>query len=336
MSDSGTKKSGMKGKILRFAISFAAIGLILYFMRGKLHESMAILRHDVVWGWLSAAIAGYFVGLAIIAVRLQWVFRVQEIRMTFRECYHLGFIGLFYNLMLPSAVGGDVAKAVYAYKHSGKKVESATSIMLDRMLGFVATILMACIGLMCFSKEVESAYIDTAVYGALGVLVFFCAFFASRRFARLFKGLARLIPNEKWKLKLAEIYHAIYGYRHHKGPVLVAVLLSFAGQAVFITMNYWIALSIGADISYWKFFILIPVISIVSMAPSIGGLGVREGCVLLLFGRYLSQERAGALMILIFIVTYSFSIGSGIWYAFRGGLKAPERDEMERMQSPKE
>ncbi len=313
--------SAAKNKILRFAISFAAIGLIVYFMRGKLHEAIAILRHEVLWSWFAVAILGYFAGLAVLAVRLQWVFRVQDIRMTFRECYHLGFVGLFYNLMLPSAVGGDVVKAFYAYKHSGKKIESATSILLDRLLGFVALIVMATIGLMCFSKEAENAYMDYAVYGALGVLVFAIAFFASRRFARLFKGLGRLIPRDTWKKQLAEIYHAIYGYRHHQGPVFTAILLSFVGQAVFISVNYWLTRSLGAEIDFWKFFILIPVISIVSMAPSIGGLGVREASVLYLFGRYLPAERALALTLLMDIVIYSFSIGSGIWYAFRGGLK---------------
>jgi uncharacterized protein (TIRG00374 family) len=256
--------------------------------------------------------------------------------MTFRECYHLGFVGLFYNLMMPSSVGGDVAKAFYAYKHSGKKIESATSILLDRLLGFVALIIMAGVGLMCFSKEADSPYIDYAVYGACGMLVFFGAFFASRRFARLFKGLAYFIPKEKWKLQLAEIYHAIYGYRHHQGPVLMAILLSFLGQGVFISSNYFLSLSIGADINFWKFFILIPVISIVSMAPSIGGLGVREASVLYLFGRYLSPERALALTLLMDVVIYSFSIGSGIWYAFRGGLKSKALDEMKVMQSSKE
>ncbi len=327
---------GAKGKILRFIISFAAIGLIVYFMRDKLHDSMAILRHEVVWGWFAAAIAIYFVALAVLAIRLKWVFRVQDVRMTFQECYHLGFVALFYNLMLPSSVGGDVAKAVYAYKHSGKKIESATSIMLDRMLGFVALIIMAGIGMMCFRKEAESPYIDYAVYGAFGVLVFVIAFFTSRRFARLFKGLGHFIPNEKWKMQLAEVYHAIYGYRHHQGPVLMAILLSFLGQAVFIVGNYWISLSIGADINFWKFFILIPVISIVSMAPSIGGLGVREASVLYLFSRYLPAERALALTLLMDVMIYSFSFGSGIWYAFRGGLKKKELDEMEMMQSPEE
>jgi hypothetical protein len=289
-----------------------------------------------VWGWFAAAIAGYFFGLAILAIRLQWVFKVQDIRMTFRECYHLGFVGLFYNLLLPSSVGGDVAKAVYAYKHSGKKIESATSILLDRLLGFVALIIMATIGLLCFSKEAESAYIDFAVFGACGVLTFAIAFFTSQRFARLFKGLARFIPSKKWKMQLVEIYHAIYGYRHHRGAVLIAILLSFVGQAVFISMNYWISLSIGADINFWKFFILIPVISIVSMAPSIGGFGVSELATLSLFSLYLPREKAGAYMILAFFLVRGFSVGSGIWYAFRGGLKKKELDEMEMMQSLKE
>lgn len=327
--------NGAKGKILRFVISLAAIGLIVFFMRDKLHEAMAILRNEVRWIWIAAAVGGYFIGLAIIAVRLQWVFRVQNIHMGFRDCYYLGFVGLFYNLFLPSAVGGDVARAYYAYKHSGKKVESATSVLLDRLLGFFATILIAASGLLYFSKEVENAYIDYAVYGACAVLAFAVAFFASRRFARLFKGLAKLIPSERWRLRMAEIYHAIYGYRHHHKAVLMAILLSFLGQAVFITTNYWVAKSLGADIAYWKFFVLIPVISIVSMAPSIGGLGVREASVLYLFSRYLPAERALAYTVLSDILIYSFSVGGGILYAFCGGLKQKASEDPGPEQSLK-
>ncbi|MBU9889268.1 MAG: flippase-like domain-containing protein [Candidatus Omnitrophica bacterium] len=327
--------SGSQGKILRFLISIAAMGLIFYVMRDKIHESMAILRHEVRWEWFGAAVAGYFIALAVIAVRLLWVFRVQDIVMRFRDCYYLGFVGLFYNLFLPSAVGGDVARAYYAYKHSGKKVESATSIFLDRLLGFFATIIIAAMGLIYFSREIESTYIDWAVYGACAVLVFIVAFFSSRRFARLFKGLARLVPNERWRHRMAEVYHAVYGYRHHHGPVLIATLLSFVGQAIFITTNYWVARSLGADIAFWKFFVLIPVISIVSMAPSIGGLGVREASVLYLFSRYLPPERALAYTLLSDLLIYSFSVGAGILYAFRGGLKqkvdASMGDEVSRV-----
>lgn len=327
---------GSKGKVLRIVVSFIAIFLVVYSVRGKIAESLSILRSETEWGWFGAAVAAYFVGLAIIAVRLKWVFRVQDVRMGFRECYYLGFVGLFYNLFLPSAVGGDIARAFYAYKRSGKKIESATSVLIDRLLGFVATITMAVLGLLCFSTEAASSYIDYAVYGALGLLTFCIAFLASKRFARLFKGVARILPGQKWKEKVSEIYQAIYGYRHHHGPVLVAVLLSFLGQAVFITSNYWLSRGIGADIEYWKFFILIPVISIVSMAPSIGGLGVREASVLYLFSRYLPSERALAYTLLIDILIYGFSIGSGIVYAFRGGLKQKDFSDLEVIQSKME
>ncbi|HPS37581.1 MAG TPA: lysylphosphatidylglycerol synthase transmembrane domain-containing protein, partial [Candidatus Omnitrophota bacterium] len=254
-------KNGLRGKILRFFISFAVLGLVIFLMRDKLHESLGILKSEVRWEWFGFAVVGYFIGLAIVSERIQWVFRVQEIRMKFGECYYLTFVGLFYNLFLPSALGGDVVRAYYAYKHSGKKIESATSILLDRLLGFLATISMAVFGMMYFSKEASNPYIEYAVYGACVVLGFFVVFFASKRFARLFKGLKILVPSEKLKHRLAEVYHAIYGYRHHRGPVLVAILLSFVGQAVFIAVNYLIAVSLGVDINFWNFFILIPVIS---------------------------------------------------------------------------
>lgn len=325
-----------KNKVFRLVISFVAIFLVIYAMRDKIAGSLSVLKYETDWAWFVAAIAGYFLGLAVIAVRLQWVFRVQEICMKFKECYYLGFVGLFYNLFLPSALGGDIARAFYAYKHSGKKIESATSIFLDRLLGFVATIAMAFIGLFCFKREIESPYIDYAVYGALAVLVLLASFFASKRFARLFKGLAKIVPGERWKEKMAEVHQAIYGYRHHHGAVFTALFLSFVGQAIFIGTNYLIALSIGAEIAFWKFFILIPVISIVSMAPSIGGLGVREASTLYLFSRYLTPERALAYTMLVDMLIYGFSIGSGIVYAFRGGLKKKEFREMEIMQIPKE
>ncbi len=321
------------GKIIRFAISFGAIGLVLYSVRGKLHESWAILRHDVLWGWFATAIVTYFIALAVLAVRLQWVFRVQNILVTFRESFYLGFVGLFYNLMLPSAVGGDLAKAFYAYKHSGKKIESLTSVLLDRILGFVALIIMAILGLWYFSKEVQSPYVNYSVYGAFGFLTFFAVFFWSKRFAKLFRWALILVPGEKMKNRFREIYHAIYGYRHHRGPVAVAILLSFLGQCLFVTTHYWLALSLGADIIFWKFFILVPVISIVSMAPSLGGLGVREASALYLFSRYLTTERALALTLLVDLLIYIFSIGSGILYAFKGGLGQTDKAEMEMMKS---
>ncbi len=322
---------GSKGKALRFIVSILAVCLVIYSMRGKMMDSLSILRDETQWIWFGAALAAYLAALGVIAVRMQWVFKVQDVRLNFRECYYLGFVGMFYNLFLPSAVGGDIARAYYAYKHSGKKIESATSVLLDRLMGFVAIIIIAFIGLIISRADSQSAYVDYCVYGALGVLLFCIAFFSSRRFASLFKGLSVLIPGHKWKDRVTEVYDAIYGYRHHQKPVLGAIVLSFIGQSIFISAYFFISQSLGGGIPFWKFFILIPVVTIVSMAPSIGGLGVREASTLYLFSRYLSPERALAYTLLVDMLIYSFSVSSGIIYAFRGGLKQKEIREMEMM-----
>jgi len=327
---------GSKGKILRFLISFGAIGLVVFMMRGKILESLNILRFETSWLWVALSVLAYITALAIISVRIRVVFRAQEIYMSFRDCYYLGFVGMFYNLFLPSAVGGDIARVYYAYKHSGKKIESATSILIDRLMGFVALITIAFLGLIYFAKELDSVYVNYCVFGAFGILLLGGSFFGSRRFAGIFKGLAGWIPGTKWRQKLGEIYDAIYGYRHHRGKVLAAILLSFAGQTVFILSHYCLAIALSADIIFWKFFILVPVVTIVSMAPSIGGLGVREAGVIYLFSRYMLPERALAYALLLDILIYGLSIASGIVYAFKGGLKRKEIVEMEMMQSTTE
>src|SRR5690242_18562485 len=97
-------KKGIGGLILRVVVSFGAIGLVLWTQREHLHEALQILLKDVSWPYFILAVATYVVALAVITVRLQYVFRVQHIHLTFQETYYLTWIGLFFNLFLPSAV----------------------------------------------------------------------------------------------------------------------------------------------------------------------------------------------------------------------------------------
>ncbi len=309
-------------KAVRFAVSLAVLGTVLYLMRDKFHDALAILQNEVSWQWIFLAVLGYFSALALMALRLQRIFKVQNIILPFKDCYHLGFIGLFYNLMFPSAIGGDLAKIFYAAKHSGKSVESATAIFLDRTLGAVVIFPIACVGIAFLGIEDKNPRVFYFAAAFVLGMIFFVLFFTNDKFADMFKTAARLIPEGKIKQKLREIYFAVREYRNHSKLVLSAAMLSFCGQIFYIASFYAIAWAIDARISFLEFFILIPVSYIVSMAPSIGGLGVREAGLIYLFNRYLQPERSIALTLLIDLLLYSFSIGAGIWYGFRGGLKA--------------
>jgi glycosyltransferase 2 family protein len=322
-------KSSKYGSILRIGISALAIFVLCYSLRGKIGDSLEILKSEVQWAWFFAAVVIYFLAMAVQSLRLKFVFQVQEIYFTYREVLYLNFVGLFFNIFFPSAVGGDVAKAYYAYKNSKKKIESTTSVILDRLMGFVALILMALVGIVVFSRQINNSNIDHLVYLFLGVMLAGILFFGSKRFARRFKFLTHWIPSEKIKRRLSDVYHAIYGYKKHKNILFICILLSFFAQCFFILMHYILSRSLGVEMNPWIFFILVPIIAIVSMAPSIGGLGVREAGVVYLFQSYMSSERALALSLLLDILIYGYSIVSGLIFSLKGGLKQKAIHEME-------
>ena len=160
------------GTVLRGAVSLAAMGGFLYFLRNEIARSFVILKTDVVWALFAGAVFLYFLAILILSLRIRVVFRVQKILMNFREVVYLNFVALFFNLIFPSAVGGDVAKAYFAYKHSGKKIAATTSVFLDRLIGFVALIVMAMVAVLFFQRRIANVKIDYVIYGFLGLMLF--------------------------------------------------------------------------------------------------------------------------------------------------------------------
>jgi glycosyltransferase 2 family protein len=317
--------------ILRVGISFIAIALIFWSQRAHLHEALHILRTDVSWTFVLVSFMTYFLALAIISWRLQYVFKVQHIKLSFRETYYLTWVGLFFNLFLPSAVGGDIAKAYYAYKHSNKKVAASTSVIWDRLLGFSALIGVAMISVMFYGKEVADIRIEYLVFIFLAFFGGIMLFFSSRRFARSFKFFQFLIPSQKLRTLLEEIYHSLYSYKGHLPILVFTFFLSVVGQSLFILVHYWMTLAVGVSLNVGIFFILVPLLAIISMAPSIGGLGVREAGLIYLFKSFMPNERALALSLLLDMLIYAVSFAAGILYAFKGGLKAKVIHEMEEI-----
>jgi uncharacterized protein (TIRG00374 family) len=325
-------KTNLRGFVLRLLISLLSVGLVAFFLRDKLDDAILILRRDVVWPWFAVGSSVYLVALAIIALRMKYVFRVQQMEVSFSESMYLGFIGLFFNLFLPSAVGGDIAKAYFVYKHTGKKIESMTAVILDRLMGFVAMSLMAVIALSLYSKELNDPRIDKVIYIFMALMLVIVCFLGSRRFARLFKFVVVLIPSTALKDKLKSVYYAFYGYKYHMHILIFSVLLSLIAQSFFIFVHYLLAVSMGIQLNLWIFFVIIPIITIVSMTPSLGGLGVREASAVYLFSRFMSPEHALALSILIDLLIYGASFLSGLLFSLKGGLKAKTIHEMEELE----
>lgn len=315
------EKSKYLGFVLRLTTSLVALGGLVYALRGKLAEGLAIIRKGISWEWFVLAVAIYGVGHMVISRRFQNVLRVQGVKLSFLKAWRLSFLGLFFNLFFPSALGGDVVKAYYAYQYSGKKLASLTGVILDRLLGFATIVVIALSAVLIYSRNMIPPAVVRSLYGAVGLLILGILFFTNHRFAKKFRFLSVLIPSSKWRETLANFYDAIRKFRGHKGALVSCLALSVVAQVLFFLNNYCLSRSLGIHLSVWNFFVLIPLVFFVSMAPSVSGLGVREAGFVFFFKSLVPVEQAFALSLLYDFLFYGVALLSGVVFALKGGLK---------------
>ena len=313
-------KKGL-GFLLRLAVSLAAIGGLAYALRGKFGESLQIFQRGIHWPWLLVGIAFFILGTALISWRLQMIFKVQEVKVSFLETFYLSILGLFFSLFFPSALGGDVAKGYFAYQYSGKKLGSLTGVLLDRMLGLVTMVGITVVAATFYSHQLEMPALKRSLYGFMGLLIVGTVFLANHQFAQKFQFLSFLIPSSKLRAKLGDLYHALREYRNHGRVLVNCCIISLVAQLFFLTQSYFLTRSLGISISLWPFLVLMPLVAFASMAPSLSGLGVREAGFVFFFKNLIPAEQAFAVSLLYDFVFYGCALLGGLVFAFRGGLK---------------
>src|SRR5207253_2317310 len=55
------------------------------------------------------------------------------------------FVGMFFNLLLPTSVGGDVVRAWYLDGGSGRRMPAFLSVLVDRLSGLLILLSLACV-----------------------------------------------------------------------------------------------------------------------------------------------------------------------------------------------
>jgi len=306
--------------VLRIAVSAACVAGISFVMRDKLQDALVTLRHGVAWQWFIAAGFVFLAAQVILTLRLLVLLQAHKIHLTLAKGLTLNFCGLFFNLFLPSAVGGDIAKGVMIAKCTGKSMGATTSIIQDRLVGFIAMLALAGVALF-ISGGLDDGTILKALPVGLGVAAALLFFLFHKPFARNFKWCLHLVPSKKIKTLLNELYHAIHEYKNHKMILFKAVLLSWGGQLCLVVLYYLTAGSLATWNDPGFYLLAVPASCFISMLPSIGGVGVREAGILFFLSKIMPGEKALAISFLVGLLIYGFSLAGGIIYILQGSLK---------------
>ncbi|MFA5500048.1 MAG: lysylphosphatidylglycerol synthase transmembrane domain-containing protein [Candidatus Omnitrophota bacterium] len=314
---------------IRAFISLFFIVLLLYIMRDKYPQIIKAFASTKVPIFL-LSVFFFILAIFVASERLKLITRAQEIPVTYKEAVSLTFIGYFFNNFLPTAIGGDLVKAYYLSHKTDNKAGSFASVLIDRIMGLVTMVFMAFIALFFVKEGVVDNTVKYIVYfitlGALLAIIFM----TNEALAKKFSFLLFFVKPLEQKLK--KVYSIIHNYKYKRSLMWKSFGISFISQILFFTSLGIVALSIGARIPVKDLFIKVPIISMMSLLPSINGLGLREGSTVALFGPMIGTDKAFAVGVLWLLVLLCISVIGGAIYGlspqFKVKLKEVEEEEL--------
>jgi len=295
-------------------ISVTALGLYLALRQAPFSELAAVIR-GADWRWLLLAWVLIFTSLAVRASRWWLLLRGVNIHLPLRRLIEIYFIGQFFNAFLPSGFGGDVVRALSMGKEV-RRSEAAGSVMVDRLSGLLMLFVMALLA-MPFRPQtfpLELALLISAM--AVGGLVGGWLLLYGQTIHRISRWAGRWLPSwlaTEGEGPLARLIAVIQraGQRAVFGALAVSVVFNL------MLVGWWTAVSYALqfNVPYSYYLLVVPILSVALLAPSIGGLGVREVIApLLLLGAGLTPAQAIALSLVEFaLVRFTGLIGAPIY-----------------------
>ena len=309
---------------LRTLISVGLIALLLYLMRGNYNKIITIFK-QIKGEIFALSVFAYIATLLVTSLRVKMIILTQGLALSFMEAVNLSFIGIFFNNFLPTSIGGDVVKAYYVSRAGKDRTSAFASIFMDRFLGLVTMIALAAISLVVVGDLAKDRIASRIVYVSLAVAVIsFTLLFHKGAASRLSPVFKLVRPLEE---RLKKLYHTLHSYKNHRQLLIKAMGLSVFSQILYFWSVSLLALSVGANVGIPEIFLRVPIVAVLSLLPSINGLGVREGAIVLLFSPLIGRENAFAVSILMLATLMIISLIGGLIYAMSPQFKGIQKEE---------
>ena len=228
----------------------------------------------------------YALGYLISTIRWQRLLLAEGIRLPLWRLILIYFEGAFFNLFLPTLIGGDIVRGYAIYRITRGHDASVASILVDRLSGFAALIVIATVALVLVYGQIQDPQAAVMILGVGAAFILLIAVLLHSRMKGYASGMLRAIGLNKFEAKLERMVEAFQRYRGHRRALGQAILLSSLLQALIIITYYFVGagLNVGVPLSY--FFLYVPLITVVAMLPvSVAGLGVREGGTVYFFAK---------------------------------------------------
>jgi uncharacterized protein (TIRG00374 family) len=195
------------------------------------------------------------------------------------EMLKLFYVSIFFNSYVPGGIGGDVVRAWLSYRSNINAKTAITSVIIDRVAALVGVAVLVLLTAPSFLAKtgVSTTMLVPILLSMAGLVGVAIAVQFERLPARWLTYLpARLLHDFSGSLRIAFLQPL---------TVLPLVAVAVLGQIALGVATYAMAVSLHIDVSLLECIVLMQPVALVANLPiSVGGWGVRETAMIMLFG----------------------------------------------------
>lgn len=310
---------------IRIIVSLVLLALLLW--QAGAQNVVDRLRQMNPWDF-SIAFGLYLLGVWLRAWRWQGLLAAVGYPARLGRLTELYFVGMFFNQMLPTGIGGDVVRVYESAKDGAGTAHAASAVVVDRATGLITLMGMALVTLLG-AMLLRPGLVDSSVALVIlavsgGVVMGMVAMLEADRLRGLF---ARVPLLGRW-LDKPGMRRFAESFAEYKGVALnKALLVSIVFNLQLVATNYFLGVALGInalmDTPILYYLLFIPIVSFVLALPiSVSGLGAREAAYVALFGSVgIASDQALALSLSFYLVNLLTGAIGGVLY-FISGVRA--------------
>ena len=311
----------------RVAVGLAKMGIavgILAFLAYRLSGEGVFTRlidEPKHWGRLALAQGFVLLGTTLNWVRWQVLVRALALDFSFRDAFRLGALGHLLSQVSLGSVGGDVFKAmVIAREHPGKRTEAVASVVIDRVVGLYAMLLVATAGTISVGdattltteiKALKTLVVTLAIVGTVGVALLMTPALTGPRMREWLKKIPLAGST------LARLFGAADAYRHERRYLFAAIGIACCTHVSLVTAIWLISQGLPVTAPTLAATFLVGPLSLCAGAIPLtpAGLGTFEAAMNQLFTAVGSRAGDGLLVAICYrAMTYVVAGIGAIYY----------------------
>jgi glycosyltransferase 2 family protein len=228
-------------------------------------------------------------------------------------------VGSFFNMFLPSNIGGDFYRIVDVMKRSQDTIRSATSVFADRLSGFFALVSLSLISSIFVVLKTNRFFFFFLPLTIFLLLICLIWLLYNQQIVHKILRLLGLHRFDVITSNIDKICLSFSRYGSQFNIIVKILLISFSFQSLVIVIVYLLAKSVGVAVSFFYFSAFVPLISLMEALPiSIYGIGVRDfGYEFFFDSSGMGDPQTRSLALMYFAMTVVYSLAGGVIFLGR-------------------